>query len=222
MVVACREKTILTVAQRHKRKPEPLLLMQGKQELMKRADFGATGKLWYPGQNPASDALVLKENAGKRGNGKKKLFVLLIRRSKECDGARREWALPGGFIPSKGAKGEPFRFGDESPKATAVRELKEETGFRIPESRFGFEGRYGDPEFYSGSKKDERGDYSAWTLSYAFAVKLTKKEARNARIRVNGGDDADKAEWWPIDGLPRLAFDHEDIIRHWLNRSGQQ
>jgi len=31
-------------------------------------------------------------------------------------------------------------------------------------------------------------------------------------ISVTGLDDAARAEWWPINSLPHLAFDHDEII----------
>jgi 8-oxo-dGTP diphosphatase len=31
-------------------------------------------------------------------------------------------------------------------------------------------------------------------------------------ICVVGQDDAAKAEWWPINSLPHLAFDHDEIV----------
>lgn len=36
-------------------------------------------------------------------------------------------------------------------------------------------------------------------------------------IAVTGQDDAAKAEWFPIDALPSLAFDHEEIMQDAIN-----
>jgi 8-oxo-dGTP diphosphatase len=30
---------------------------------------------------------------------------------------------------------------------------------------------------------------------------------------VKGQDDAAKAQWFPLDALPKLAFDHDEIMR---------
>jgi 8-oxo-dGTP diphosphatase len=32
-------------------------------------------------------------------------------------------------------------------------------------------------------------------------------------MEVKGQDDAAKAKWFPIDELPKLAFDHDEIMR---------
>jgi 8-oxo-dGTP diphosphatase len=34
----------------------------------------------------------------------------------------------------------------------------------------------------------------------------------DAELHARGGDDAAKARWFPIDGLPALAFDHQLVI----------
>ncbi len=93
------------------------------------------------------------------------------------------WALPGGFVDE-----------NEDLKDAAVRELKEETGIE------GLDivqvGAYGKPG------RDPRGH----TVSVVFASYLTSEPDYQA------GDDATEAEWFPIDELPGLAFDHEEII----------
>ena len=41
----------------------------------------------------------------------------------------------------------------------------------------------------------------------AFAGKI------NNPSEVNGGDDAEDAQWFSIDDIPDLAFDHAEIIK---------
>jgi 8-oxo-dGTP diphosphatase len=40
-------------------------------------------------------------------------------------------------------------------------------------------------------------------------------------VEVTGQDDAAKAEWFPLSTLPKLAFDHDDIIQDAIKRYRQ-
>ena len=108
--------------------------------------------------------------------------VLLIERKGEPFAGR--WALPGGFVE----EGE--RLAD-----AAVRELEEETGLTVGELEQLFTA--GDPG------RDPRG----WTVSVVF---LSRIDARKAKAVA--GDDAAKVEWFRLDKLPELAFDHAMIL----------
>ena len=99
-----------------------------------------------------------------------------------------EWALPGGFLR-----------GDETAREGALRELKEETALEA--SAIGELGVFSDPS------RDSR--ERVITIAFYALVKPSK---------VQGGDDADEAAWFPIDALPQLAFDHADIIHSALER----
>ena len=93
------------------------------------------------------------------------------------------WAFPGGFLRM-----------DESAEAGALRELQEETGL---------EGAY-IKQFHTFS--DPGRDPRERVLTVAFYALVRMQE-------VKGGDDAAKAEWFSIDDVPSLAFDHDLILR---------
>lgn len=108
--------------------------------------------------------------------------VLLIQRAGEP--FTGSWALPGGFVEE-----------NERLIDAASRELHEETGIRFTD----LEQLYaaGDPG------RDPRG----WTVSVVF---LARVEPDN--LAAVAGDDAAAVKWFPLDRLPKLAFDHAKIL----------
>ena len=119
----------------------------------------------------------------------KHLHVLLVQRADEPFAGM--WALPGGFVNI-----------DESLEAAACRELDEETGLKPAYLEQLY--TYGEPE------RDPRG--RTVTVAY-FAL-----TPAGAPFRSEGGSDARQARWHLLDKLPRLAFDHADIIAYALRR----
>ena len=94
------------------------------------------------------------------------------------------WAFPGGFMNM-----------DETTEQCAIRELEEETNMKV--NNFSLIG------VYSKVDRDPRGR----TITVAYLAIIDSPEA------VNGQDDAAKAEWFSITNLPKLAFDHNVIMR---------
>ena len=92
------------------------------------------------------------------------------------------WALPGGFIRM-----------DETAEQTALRELQEETGLSLTYLK----------QFKAFSEVDR--DPRERVISIAFYALARKSD-------VQGGDDAAQAQWFALDQLPRLAFDHDFIL----------
>lgn len=94
-----------------------------------------------------------------------------------------KWALPGGFIGM-----------DEPLEVACRRELQEETGLRVGElTQF---------RAYGAVDRDPRGR----TISVIFYA-FTGEE-----LIASAGDDAANARWFPLDQLPELAFDHQQIL----------
>ena len=104
------------------------------------------------------------------------------------DPFKGRWAFPGGFMNM-----------DETAEQCAIRELEEETGLKVSSiHQIGA---------YSKVDRDPRGR----TITVAYIATI------EAPAKVRGQDDAAKAEWFPIDALPPLAFDHDDIMKDALS-----
>lgn len=99
------------------------------------------------------------------------------------------WAFPGGFMNM-----------DETTEQCAIRELEEETGLKVNEIK-----QIG---AYSKVDRDPRGR----TITVAYLALVDKP------LPVKGQDDAAKAQWFSIKNLPKLAFDHDEIIKDVLLR----
>ena len=111
-----------------------------------------------------------------------RLHVLLIQRGKEP--AKGQWAFPGGFIDI-----------DEDLETAAHRELAEETGVSGIELQ----------QFYTFGTPDRDPRERIITVAYLGLVP-------EHEVTLQAGDDAAAAEWHPVDTVPPLASDHNDIL----------
>ena len=96
---------------------------------------------------------------------------------------KNQWALPGGFLEV-----------NESLEEGAIRELEEETGLKV--EKLQQVRAFGRPE------RDPRGR----TISIAFVGVIDEES------KLKAHDDAADAKWFDINDLPKLAFDHSEII----------
>src|SRR5439155_5728641 len=116
------------------------------------------------------------------GFGEGELKILLIERGLEPFKGR--WALPGGFVRV-----------DETLDEAARRELEEEAGLKNVFLE----------QLYTFGAVDRDPRERVVSVAYYALVKLSEHEAKAAT-------DAANARWFPISGVPRLAFDHGQIL----------
>lgn len=116
------------------------------------------------------------------------LKVLLIRRGIEPFAGR--WALPGGFVHL-----------DETLDEAARRELAEEAGIEKVYLE----------QLYTFGAVDRDPRERVVSVAYYALVKLSEHKVRAAT-------DAKEAAWFGVDDLPKLAFDHEDIVEKAIER----
>lgn len=118
--------------------------------------------------------------------------VLLIQRG--WNPFKGQWALPGGHVDP-----------GETSRAAAARELAEEAGvYAAPEELVQL-------GVFDAPARDPRGRYV--TVAYQLTV--------IPGTTIEAGDDATNAQWWPLNDLPPLAFDHADILRAVAEKGGQ-
>jgi len=122
------------------------------------------------------------------GFDESELKVLLIERALEP--FKGSWALPGGFVHV-----------DETIDDAARRELAEEAGL----SNVFLE------QLYTFGAVDRDPRERVVSVAYFALVKLSDYNARAAA-------DAADAKWFPISKVPKLAFDHAEILTAALER----
>ena len=93
------------------------------------------------------------------------------------------WAFPGGFLEM-----------EESAEEGARRELMEETGLATAFVK----------QFHAFSDPDRDPRERVLTIAYYSLVRLSE---------VKGMDDAKEAKWFALDEVPKLAFDHDEMLR---------
>ena len=111
------------------------------------------------------------------------LNVLLIRRANEP--FKDYWAFPGGYVDI-----------EETVDNAVHRELEEETNLvNVTLIRF---------DIFDGIDRDPR----ERTVSVAYYGVVN-----DSNKTIKAGDDAKDAEWFSVNNLPELAFDHSRILK---------
>lgn len=94
------------------------------------------------------------------------------------------WAIPGGFVDE-----------GEDLEPAAIRELEEETGLKVKSLQ----------QLHTFGRPDR--DPRKRIVSIVHWTVL-----EDSKVEVQAADDAEKAEWFNINQLPELAFDHKEVM----------
>lgn len=124
--------------------------------------------------------------------------VLMIRRRSEP--GKGLWALPGGFLNANT---------DNSIESAMLRELREETGIKVPTPVL--KGNIAAVRVFDGINRSERGR----VITHAHKIMLPD----GPLPKVKGMDDADKAKWIPLSEVKseECFDDHYEIIQWAIN-----
>lgn len=138
----------------------------------------------YPPTFVTVDAVVIQSG-----------HILMIRRRAEP--GRGLLALPGGFLDA---------LSDKSLEDAMLRELREETGLKIPAPVI--RGNIVETKVFDAIERSTRGR----TITHAFLIKLPNGELP----RIKAGSDASTAKWIPISQINRNECfeDHYEIINY--------
>lgn len=112
------------------------------------------------------------------------ISLLLIQRKYEP--FKGSWAIPGGFV-----------LNEESLEEAVQRELREETGVQVNYLE----------QLYSFGEPGRDPRQRVVSVAYFGLV----KSAQYQELRAS--TDAENAKWFPIAKLPKLAFDHKEILQ---------
>ncbi|UPZ16514.1 NUDIX hydrolase [Flavobacterium humidisoli] len=117
------------------------------------------------------------------------LYVLLIQQ--KFGSTNSYWALPGGLVKN-----------EESLKDAVKRELKEETNVDVD---------YFEQLFTFGDDIERDPRNRVVSVAYFALVDPSKLE-------IKADSDADKVQWFKINEVPKLAFDHNSILKKAVER----
>ncbi len=161
------------------------------EQIIREREFVANYKkqyasLPYPPIFSTADAVVIQSG-----------HVLMIKRRAEP--GKGLWALPGGYVNANT---------DRSVEDAAIRELREETGIKVPAPVL--RGSIVRSRVFDAIDRSPRGRI----ITHAFHIQLPDGELP----RVKGMDDAEKARWVPIAEVKseECFEDHYEILQHFL------
>lgn len=123
------------------------------------------------------------------GYADSQLHVLLIQQ--KYGALKGQWALVGGFVHD-----------DETLHDAVNRELKEEAGIKV---------NYLEQLYTFGDDIHRDPRFRVVSVAYFALVDSTA-------LVLSADSDAADAQWFPIDRIPRLAYDHRQMIKMALSR----